>query len=134
LDLPLVRPSRRVADAFRAAPAEVFFDGALRCDIALPAADFDLVAVDASRMTLDDFDAAFLPVSLATERLAGRGCVDTCNGRARACARVRARTRQRRGIVGAPHCTAPSNVATSIRRVTTPRDEPRPNLTVRSRA
>ena len=53
-------------DASRAAPAPVSFDGALRCESALPAADFDLVEVDSSRITADDFDAAFLPVSFAT--------------------------------------------------------------------
>ncbi len=57
-------PSRRVPDACRAAGADVSLLGAFRCDSALPAADFDLFAVDESRRVLEAFDAALRPVSL----------------------------------------------------------------------
>ena len=64
-DVLLVRPSRRVADAFFATFFDVVRLGALRCDSALPADDFDFVDVLRSRSVLDALPAAFLPVTFA---------------------------------------------------------------------
>ena len=69
LDVALVRPSRKVDDASFAAPLDVVFLGALRCDSALPAAVFDFTDVDVLLNVLDAFDAAFLPVTFATAHL-----------------------------------------------------------------
>ncbi len=53
-----------------AAPFEVDLFGVPRCERALPAADFDFEAVDEDFSTLEDFDAAFFPVSFDTVHLA----------------------------------------------------------------
>jgi len=79
LDLPLVRPSRSVDDAFFAAPARVFLRVPV-CDSALPAADFDFEAVERLRITEDDFVATLLLVFLdAMQCLTSRGYDRKCN-------------------------------------------------------
>lgn len=64
--MELVRPSRSVDDAFVATALDVVLF-VLRCASALPAELFDFGDVDLLVNVLEDFDAAFLLVSLATE-------------------------------------------------------------------
>ena len=72
-DVALVRPSRRVLDAFFATAADVFRFGDFRCDRALPAALFDFGEVERLFSVLDAFVAAFFPVCLVAKGYLGIG-------------------------------------------------------------
>lgn len=80
-DFALVRPSRKVDEAFVA----TFFDVVLlvlRCDSALPAELFDFFDVDLLLNVLDAFFAALAPVSFAMMSLDRKGNQHDCMQRA----------------------------------------------------